>query len=356
VGKTTLARKIEEVFAQLLELMKKFELCYELPSPAHTYLVPKLVTVDQPNDFVWDPTHSLQVYYEYDVMPKGILQRLMVRRHDILSKSWDIWQYAAVFQQGPAEALVSYDGLRTIRLSARGQRANYLMHLLCTEIDTIHQSYTFTEKLGVKKMVPCNCTQCLRSDQPEFYEYDNLMNRLQKNKRTVECNRSFEDVPVRELLERVFEKEQQIEVEVERKKVFISYASEDLNYLKTFEKQLQVIKNKIELYYDLKISPGAKRGEVVYKQMQEADIIVFLISASLFAAKYVCETEIPIAMKRLENDEAVTVVPIVVCECLWEKSVFGELNALLKGKAIQTFEHPDSAWKEVVQRISGLLE
>jgi hypothetical protein len=204
-------------------------------------------------------------------------------------------------------------------------------------------------------MVPCNCRLCLPSEAPEFYQYDNLRNRLEKGKRTVECNRSFDDVPVQQLLERVFEQEHQMEEEVRRKKIFVSYASDDLNYLKTFEKQLQVIKNKIELYYDLKISPGAKQDEVVRKQMQEADIIVFLISASLFAATHVCETEIPIAMKRLENGEAVTVVPIIVCECLWEESEFGKYNAALKGKAIQTFDNPDTAWKEVVQHISALL-
>jgi hypothetical protein len=41
-------------------------------------------------------------------------------------------------------------------------------------------------------------------DEPHFYDYDNLMNRKAKGKETVECDESFDDVLVNQILEGVY--------------------------------------------------------------------------------------------------------------------------------------------------------
>ncbi|MDJ0728823.1 MAG: COR domain-containing protein [Crocosphaera sp.] len=65
-------------YRQLLELMKRFKLCYELPSG--TYIAPQLLDQNSPN-YVWNTNNNLKFRYHYDFMPKGILSRFIVEMH-----------------------------------------------------------------------------------------------------------------------------------------------------------------------------------------------------------------------------------------------------------------------------------
>ena len=50
-------------------------------------------------------------------------------------------------------------------------------------------------------MIPCNCDTCKKEDEPTFYEFSDLITRRDKGKSTVECKKSYDDVPVLPLLE-----------------------------------------------------------------------------------------------------------------------------------------------------------
>ena len=72
--------KYKGVYNEILTLMNKFELSFELPEEKGTYIAPLLLPDDKP-EYKWDDKGSLQMKYEYDFMPKGILARLIVRLH-----------------------------------------------------------------------------------------------------------------------------------------------------------------------------------------------------------------------------------------------------------------------------------
>lgn len=190
---------------ELLALMEKFELCYKLPDEkTETWLAPQLLSVLQPDALVWDESDNLQIRYEYEFMPKGLLSQHIVRMHRYIRQPDLAWKSGIVFERADSQALVTEAwGSRNIRLQAHGPQAKELLTLLSEDFDKMHERL---EGLRVKKMIPCNCAECVKSVDPNFYEYDDLARRKSLAKRTIECKISFADVPVTDLLDGVFAK------------------------------------------------------------------------------------------------------------------------------------------------------
>jgi internalin A len=63
----------------IIELMKKFELCY--PLEKGDILIPDLLAVEQP-EFEFDEGNSLKFIFEYDFLPPSVMPRFIVRMHN----------------------------------------------------------------------------------------------------------------------------------------------------------------------------------------------------------------------------------------------------------------------------------
>lgn len=75
----------------LVDLMRKFELCMPFPDQEGHYLIPQLLSKEQPEaaaDF--DPAHCLNFQYHYPTLPEGLLPRFIVRTyiHGIDQPRW----------------------------------------------------------------------------------------------------------------------------------------------------------------------------------------------------------------------------------------------------------------------------
>jgi predicted XRE-type DNA-binding protein len=60
--------------------------------------------------------------------------------------------------------------------------------------------------LKYNKLIPCNCNSCqvhneVFDNEPHFYKYANLMNRMNNNIYEVECDKSFKKVDILELID-----------------------------------------------------------------------------------------------------------------------------------------------------------
>lgn len=192
--------KYKGKFNEILALMEKFELSFELKDPKDTYIAPLLLPADKPN-FDWDNQQNLQVHYEYDFLPKGTIARLIVRLHRRL-KDHLFWKRGAIFEKENCQALVEEDYTgRTIKIRVKGEKARDLMVIVAEEIDKINKTYHFSEKIKATKLVPCSCHQCSNTkEEPYFFEYDSLEKRLLAGRETIECDKSYEFLPVQELL------------------------------------------------------------------------------------------------------------------------------------------------------------
>ena len=89
---------------------------------------------------------------------------------------------------------------REIKVRVSGNRKKDLLTVVNHELEKIHRSY---ERLKYETLVPCNCSECIGSENPYTYALENLRRRLEKGRYEIECDRSFEMVNVRRLIDDV---------------------------------------------------------------------------------------------------------------------------------------------------------
>jgi len=185
----------EDKYAHLLELMKKFELCFQIPR-TQTYIVPELLKPSQP-DFQWNYAANLRFEYRYDFMPSGIITRFIVRTHDIIKEEIH-WKSGVILERENTQALIISERLnRKISIWVRGQKKKELLAIIRREIDYIHKTLNYPD---VSEMIPCICTKCTPADQPHFYEYKTLCRFRRRGKTRIPCAITAEDVSIGELL------------------------------------------------------------------------------------------------------------------------------------------------------------
>jgi len=184
-------------FIHLLELMKKFEICFELQYQRE-YIVPEFLRPERP-DFHWDCTDNLQFEYHYDFMPAGIITRFIVRMHPI-HKAGLYWKDGVVLERENAQALVISERLnRKITLRIKGADKKELLAIIRREIDYIHQTLNQPD---VEQMLPCICTQCSKSPEtPYFHSLSYLQNAQKKNIKRIQCLKSFEYISINKLFD-----------------------------------------------------------------------------------------------------------------------------------------------------------
>lgn len=178
---------------ELVELMKSFELCFELPA-GQGYIIPELIRANQPV-FAWDYTENLRFKYVYDFMPAGIMTRFIVRTHDLINAEL-YWKDGVTLERENTEALIIKSDSRVIELWIRGADKTGLLGIIRREIDHMHSSFS---NLQVREMVPCICSTCAGLLEPHFYSYDTLLE-AQKKVSEIQCQISFRPVPIAQLL------------------------------------------------------------------------------------------------------------------------------------------------------------
>jgi len=92
-------------------------------------------------------------------------------------------------------------------------------------------------------------------------------------------------------------------------KIFISYAREDEDFKNKLLTHLDILirNGVIESRHDGLIKPGEEWDESIKSLLYECDVILFLMSAGFLASDYIHNTEIKIALERIET-ESVTFI------------------------------------------------
>ncbi len=200
----------EDYFEELLQLMRKFELCYQALENEDLYIVPSLLPDSPPETYAWHSAVALRLHYQYTFMPKDIIARLIVRQHHLLESPPVMWKRGAVFARDGVrvEVAESYRE-RRISLSAGtgGRHAKELLGLLAGDIDAINRGFYFNERMKVEQKIPCNCATCKDLPEPHYFLRSHL-NRAEQAAQPVQCQQSFEMVPVRQLLDGIFAERQ----------------------------------------------------------------------------------------------------------------------------------------------------
>ena len=180
----------------IIELMKKFELCYQL-SPRRL-LVPDLLPVQQP-EFALPEGNGLRVVFDYDYLPRSVLPRLIVNlHHDV--KGALRWRTGVVLHSEAygCEAAVTADyDADSIEVSVAGKLPRDYFAIVRHAILRLNRDF---EQVDVKELVPCMCEGCRGADAPHLFSYGALSRFAEKGIAEVPCDVTAEPVPVQALL------------------------------------------------------------------------------------------------------------------------------------------------------------
>lgn len=139
-------------------------------------------------------------------------------------------------------------------------------------------------------------------------------------------------------------------------KVFISYSHKDENYRQELETSLSLLKrqNLIETWSDRKILPGKNWRNEISSNLEESDLILFLISPDFIASDYSYEIELQRAIEKHDKQESV-LIPIIIRHSSWHNSPIGNFQVLPReGKPISAWIDKDEAWLNVFEGIRNI--
>lgn len=140
--------------------------------------------------------------------------------------------------------------------------------------------------------------------------------------------------------------------------VFLSYAHEDEPLLRQLEIHLSLLKRQglISVWHDRQIDPGANWAQVIDQQLEQASIILLLVSAHFLASDYCYGIEMQRALERHEADQ-VRVIPLFLRPVDWEHAPFASLQGLPNdGKAVTEWDNQDLAFRTIAHGLRQMIE
>jgi internalin A len=344
----------EEKHEYLLELMRKFKLCFAFPNDEteHRYLVPELLDKQEPGlREEFDPAHCLNFEYHYTILPEGLMPSFIVRTH-ALSEGQPRWRTGVVLRWEQSRALVKADAaekkivIRVTGLNADGRRK--LLAVIRSDFERIHSEMP---KLEVIAKVPLPGAPNVLRDYEELvvFEKDGT------EEMPANVGGKTVKVKVRDVLKGVDLEEttrQRTERETDRrtgKSLFYSYSHKDEGLRDELDTHLKLLQRQgvISIWHDRKILAGEEWKDSINSNLDNADIILLLISADFVASDYCYEKEMKRAMERQESEQA-RVIPVILRACDWNSAPFGKLQALPKdAKPVTRWPDRDEAWNDV---------
>ena len=131
--------------------------------------------------------------------------------------------------------------------------------------------------------------------------------------------------------------------------VFLAYARVDESHLDKLREHLAPLRRErlISDWFDGKIIAGQEWEASILQRLDEARIILLLISSSFMNSDYCYGKEMTRALQRHEGREA-RVIPIIVSDVDWKSAPFAKLQVLPTGaKPVTRWRSRDAAWTDV---------
>jgi hypothetical protein len=135
--------------------------------------------------------------------------------------------------------------------------------------------------------------------------------------------------------------------------LFYSYSHADEDLRNQLERQLSPLKrqNLIREWHDRKLDAGEEIDPNIDRHLEEADVVLLLVSPDFIASDYCYSREVDKAMERHRAGLA-RVIPIILRPTDWHGMPFGKLLALpTDGKAVTTWPNRDEAFLDVVKGV-----
>jgi len=337
----------------LLELMRKFELCFRFQEDENRYLIPDLLDKQQaPAAAAFHPEACLNFRYEYPVLPEGLLPRFIVRTH-VLSAPQDRWRTGVILEFEGNQALVKADRTdRCVTINVNGaiNGRNRLLAIIRSDFERIHSSFKF--KPAEQVPVPSHPGVVLNYQDLIVMEQEGLRELPQViNGKVIKLN--VQDLLRGVDLENSRRREPELAMRSQALRLFYSYAHKDEALRDELEVRLKLLQRQklIQPWHDRCIIPGTDWKQELDTNLEQADIILLLVSPDFINSDYCYEIEMTRALERHDADEAM-VLPILLRPVDWNELSFSRLQAMPRDlRAVTSWSNHDDAWLDIEKGI-----
>jgi hypothetical protein len=136
-------------------------------------------------------------------------------------------------------------------------------------------------------------------------------------------------------------------------RLFLSYSHKDESLRQALGDHLASLQREgvIDLWHDRKISAGQDWAGAIDANLEEADIVLCLVSAGFLASPYCNDKELKRALERHAAGEAF-VIPVILRPVEWSGSPLGRLQALpANAKPVTSWSNRDQAYLSIAAGI-----
>lgn len=344
----------------LLDLMNKFELCFQFPeSETYHYLIPELLDKQQPDEASnFSKDTCLTFEYHYPILPEGLLPRFTVITHS-MSNDLPRWKTGVILEFEKNQALViSYVQDKKISIFVKGslEGRRRLLAVIRHDFERIHRGFKFQPEEMVSIIGHPNhfipYKQLIVMEDKGIKDFPHVVG---NEVVTIDIQEHLNGIDLKSTQENAKPNYEQ----VDSLKVFCSYSHKDESLQDELETHLKLLQMQgyIETWHDRKILPGNEWEGEIDQNLERADIILLLISIDFILSEYCFDIEMKRALERHEDGEAI-VIPIILrkVDNLFELP-FGKLQALPKdGTAVKSWSDRDEAWSDVIAGIRRVIQ
>jgi internalin A len=292
----------------LIDLMRRFELCFPLDEHEKRWLMPELLSRSQPKlGEEWRVLQAVRLRYQYKVLPEGLIPRLITRTYT-LSLDQARWRNGVVLSRDGARALIRADaGTNEVNVTIIGEKKamtigdtsgrNRLAKLIRNHFLHLHRDLVGVEP---KELVE------IEGHRGAYKLVKVLeLDERKGNATTIDSDAGSLTINNKKELDRISSPEAR-SGHRRRLKLFLSYSHKDTRLREVFTENLVLLEEDglIENWHDGKILPSADWDKEIRHEVEEADMVVFLVSTSLLRSKYVRGVEMDCALKRRAHNEA----------------------------------------------------
>jgi internalin A len=146
-------------------------------------------------------------------------------------------------------------------------------------------------------------------------------------------------------------------------RVFFSYSHKDEEYRDQLDVHFAMLRNRglVETWHDRKIIPGEEWDDTIKQQLQEADLVLLMISADFLNSNYIMNEELKILRERHQRGENFDTIPIFTRECDTEGFEFMKYQGAQQDKQsempwIAAAINRDAVYTAIVKRVKLSME
>lgn len=353
----------------IAEIMARFKLCYFMEN-RERILIPDLLESNMPAEKLdnFEQQQPLRFMYEYAYLPTSTIHFLMVDMQKDIQLQWRTGMYLKSDNNIQAEAFV-YASDNKIKILVLGRHKDKYLSLIRYFLSKINQRLN----TRIEEFIPV---------EGKNISYHELVNMKADGEKLYKdyTSKPTKVYSIAELLEGIsdsgliqntmpamaetYKKDIQFKTmtnlppNTRKVKVFFSYSHKDDRIKENLDIHFSTLKRleKIEVWHDRQLTGGQDWDATIKKELQEADVILLMISANFVASTYIWEVELKQALERHERGEAV-VIPIFGKSCDFSGLPFAGLQGYPRdAKFISKQTNKDAAYTEVAKEVRRDVE